>query len=316
MSFQNKIFKASAPGSLMLLGEYAVLYNKPAVVCAINQRMTVVLKPREDERVQVVSEGYGRLETNLKGLSITAPFEFVTACLLFHRKKLKSGCDIEIHSEFSDQMGLGSSAAVTVATLAALFAWLNEPRGPLHLIRAARQVVCEVQGLGSGADVAASVMGGIVAYRAAPLDLEKFSLAPALTVIYSGSKTKTAEAIRRVREKFAKAPALFNKLCQAIHHCAKEGIAALQAGDWPRFGAAMNVQQGLMQALGVSTSLLDDLIERLRLDPAILGAKISGSGWGDCVLGLGKAAHLGVEERFSGVKQIALQVTQDGVVLQ
>lgn len=316
MSFRDKIFKASAPGSLMLLGEYAVLYHKPAVVCAINQRITVSVKPREDDQVLVVSEGYGSYATSLSELSIAAPFRFVTACLFLYRKKLTSGCEIQIHSAFSDQIGLGSSAAVTVATLAALFAWLQQPTDSLHLIREARQVVREVQSQGSGADVAASVLGGIVAYRDAPLDVEKFSLEPALTVIYSGSKTPTVEAIKRVREKFARTPALFNKLCQAIHQCAKEGIRALQEGNWQHFGAAMNVQQGLMQALGVSTPLLDDLIERLRLDPAILGAKISGSGWGDCVLGLGKAAHLGVEERFSGVKQIAVGVTQEGVWIQ
>ena len=316
MSFKDPIFKASAPGSLFLLGEYAVLYNKPAVVGALDKRMTVMLKPRADEQVELIAEGYGRMTTSLAELMITPPFHFVSACLYLHRKKLPSGCEIYITSEFSDQIGLGSSAAVTVATLAALFTWLELPRDHLTLIREACRVVREVQVVGSGADVAASVMGGIVAYRAMPLDVEKFSLTPSLTVIYSGSKTPTVEAITRVREKFASTPKLFNTLCQAIHHCAKEGIYALQEANWPRLGAAMNVQQGLMQSLGVSTPLLDDLIERLRTDPAIGGAKISGSGWGDCVIGLGKAEPLGVEERYSGTKQIDVQVTPEGVWVQ
>ncbi|HSW71715.1 MAG TPA: mevalonate kinase [Gammaproteobacteria bacterium] len=315
MSSKN-LFQASAPGSLFLLGEYAVLYNKPALVCALDKRMTVTLTPRTDEEVELRSEGYGCFRTSLTKLAISAPFQFVSACLYLHRKKLKSGCDIHITSEFSDQVGFGSSAAVTVATLAALFSWLGLPLDHLSLIREARQVVREVQTLGSGADVAASVMGGIVAYRALPLAVEKFSLAPPLTVIYSGSKTPTVEALKRVREKFATTPALFNKLCQAIHQCAKEGIAALEKADWQRLGSAMNVQQGLMQALGVSTPLLEDLIERLRADPAICGAKISGSGWGDCVIGLGRAEHLGLEERYQGVKQIAVQVAEEGVSLQ
>jgi mevalonate kinase len=313
MSSKEELYQASAPGSLMLLGEYAVLYNKPAVVCAVDKRMTVRIRPRADERIEIFSQGYGRVTTNLKELAITPPFQFVSACLLFHRKKLKSGCELEITSEFSDQIGFGSSAAVTAATLAALFAWLKQPVDALQLLREARRVIREVQTVGSGADVAASVMGGVVAYRAAPLDVEKFSLAPALTVIYSGSKTPTVEAIKRVKEKFATAPALFNTLCQAIHQCAKEGIHALRQEDWRRFGAAMNVQQGLMQSLGVSTPLLDDLIEKLQTAPVIQGAKISGSGWGDCVLGLGPAEPLGVEERYQGVRQIAVQVTQEGV---
>jgi mevalonate kinase len=316
MSFKEGIFKASAPGSLMLLGEYAVLYNKPALVCAVDKRMTVTLKPRSDQRIELISEGYGRYVTSLSELEVKAPFQFVTACLTQYRKKLKSGCEIYITSEFSDQLGFGSSAAVTVATLAALFAWLELPTDEGQLIREGRRLIRDVQTVGSGADVAASVVGGVVAYRASPLAFEKFSDLPPLTVIYSGSKTPTVEAIRRVKEKFSAAPALFNTLCQAIHHCAKEGIYALHQKDWSRLGSAMNVQQGLMQSLGVSTPLLDDLIERLRADTAIMGAKISGSGWGDCVLGLGRAQHLGLEERYQGVKQMEVQVTPRGVEIQ
>jgi len=317
MLFKEQCYQASAPGSLMLLGEYAVLQQKSAVVCAVNKRMRVKIIPREDDTVSVISEGYGRVTTSLQALTVTAPFQFVFACLSFHRQKLKSGCDIYITSEFSDQMGLGSSAAVTVATLAALFTWRGVPWNPLQLLRAARQIIRAVQTVGSGADVAASVMGGVLAYCPTPLAVEKFSLAPPLTVIYSGSKTPTVEAIRRVRERFAFAPDLFKTLCQAIHRCAKEGIAALQAADWQRFGAVMDIQQGLMQALGVSTPLLDSLIEKLRANVAICGAKISGSGWGDCVLGLGQADLLGMQEAdASGVRQVAVQVTLEGVRIE
>lgn len=300
----------------MLLGEYAVLYNKPALVCAVDKRMRVRLRPREDDKIELSSPRLGQFKTSLKELKMMPPFQFVTACLSAYRRTLKSGCDIQIEADFSHQIGLGSSAAVTVATLAALYAWLEQPLDPMKLLTEARGVVREVQGLGSGADVAASVMGGLVAYRASPLDVEKFSLSPALTVIYSGSKTPTVEAVRQVKEKFASAPALFNSLCQSIHECAKKGIEALGQENWARLGDAMIIQQDLMQALGVSTPLLEDLIDRLRSDPAILGAKISGSGMGDCVVGLGQAAHLGLEERYPGVEQMAVQISQQGVRLE
>lgn len=317
MSSPVEIYQASAPGSLMVLGEYAVLYNKPAIVCAVNQRMRVQIKPRQDETIELFSPRLGHFKTNLHVMTeSSAPFHFVTACLSAYRRKLKSGCNIHIDADFSDQIGLGSSAAVTVATLAALNAWLKIPLDRMKLLEEARRIVREVQTVGSGADVAASVMGGILAYRASPLDVEKFSKSPPLTVIYSGSKTKTVDAISRVKERFASKAALFNTLCQSIHECADEGILALDQADWPRLGAVMNVQQGLMQALGVSTPLLDELIERLRSDQAIQGAKISGSGLGDCILGLGKAQHLGLEERYPGVLQLAVQVSQEGVRIE
>lgn len=314
-SFKETVFKASAPGSLMLLGEYAVLYNKLALVCAINKRMTVSLKPRQDERIEVLSADYGQWATSLKTLVITPPFQFVSACLYRYRKKLPTGCDIYITSEFSDQIGLGSSAAVTVATLAVLHAWIKDyPTNPLELIAEARSIIREVQTVGSGADVAASVLGGIVAYRATPLTAEKFSFPLPLTVIYSGSKTPTVIAIRRIREKFLATPTLFNSLCQAIHQCTKEGIHALVEKNQARLGAAMNTQQGLMQALGVSTPLLDDLLAQLHTNQAIKGAKISGAGWGDCVIGLGEVESLDLEKNLGqGIQQLKVAITEQGV---
>lgn len=319
LSKEGRVFTASAPGSLMLLGEYAVLQGKQAVVCAVDKRMTVSLTPRQDDEVEIFSEGYGSFSTSLNKLALMPPFHFVSACLSRYRKKLKTGCDIHITSAFSDKLGLGSSAAVTVATLAVLSAWLHATEAcsldPLKLIREARTVIRAVQGLGSGADVAASVLGGVLAYCATPLTVERFDLAPALHVIYSGSKTPTVEAVKRVRQNFSSSATLFNSLCQTIHYCAQQGIDALRNKDWRRLGWVMNVQQGLMQALGVSNPLLDELIEHLRADSGILGAKISGSGWGDCVIGLGKAAHLGLEERYNGVQQIKIEVAREGVLL-
>src|SRR3990167_7396944 len=113
-------FNASAPGSLMLLGEYAVLHGKPALVCAVDKRINVILTPRRDTTITIHSELLGDYQTDLLQLKIEKPFHFVLGALKHNQAKLKRGCDIEINSAFSDKVGLGSSAAVTIATLAAI----------------------------------------------------------------------------------------------------------------------------------------------------------------------------------------------------
>ncbi len=118
-------FKASAPGSLMLLGEYAVLHGQQAWVCALHKRITVTLTPRNDDRIEIYSDNHGQYSTDTQHLTIEKPFEFVLAALKQHQAVLRRGCDIHIESTFSDTIGFGSSAAVTTATLAALFNWLN-----------------------------------------------------------------------------------------------------------------------------------------------------------------------------------------------
>src|SRR5579864_4695671 len=116
--------KASAPGSLMLLGEHAVLHGKQALVCAIDKRLTVTLTPRDDKCIQITSK-LGRYSAELSEIKIEKPFQFVLGALqvFMESNELSQGCDISIQSEFSDQMGFGSSAAVTAATLSALASW-------------------------------------------------------------------------------------------------------------------------------------------------------------------------------------------------
>lgn len=306
-------YKASAPGSLMLLGEYAILHGKQALVCAVNKRMTVTLRPRVDNKIQIQSV-LGFLETDLKHLKVVSPFQFVLAVLSKYRKHLPSGFDLHIEAEFSDQIGFGSSAAVTVATLSVLYAWLGKTLSAIDSIREARAIVQKVQGLGSGADVAACVLGGMVAYKMQSLSAEKLPHMHPLTVVYSGYKTPTVEAVNQVRQRYLAQPKVFKSLFQAMEFCTAEGIQAVRQQQWKNLGAVMNIQQGLLDALGVNTPLLHAIVDSLRQQPAILGAKISGSGLGDCLVGLG-AATLPVWAD-NKVQTLSVAMTMQGVVCE
>ena len=285
------LFKASAPGSLMLLGEYAVLHGKQAIVCAVNKRITVSLTPRADQQITIHSPTIGSYTTQLQQLTIEKPFQFVLGALKHCQSKLRQGCDMNITSDISDQMGLGSSAAVTVATLLALTTWFNMKIAPLDLIRQGRHVVHQVQGVGSGADIAASVYGGMVGYQCQPMYAEKFSVTHPITVMYAGFKTPTVDVIKQVHDRFAHHSNIFQHICHSIGQCATDGIYAIRKKDWGRLGEIMSIQQGMLEALGVSMPALRILLDHLRSEAGILGAKISGSGLGDCVVGLGSASH-------------------------
>lgn len=303
--------KASAPGSLMLLGEYGVLYGKQALVCAVNKRMTVTMTPRNDQCIEIES-ALGRYQTTLGAITIEKPFEYILGVLKYYQGRMKRGCHIHVATDFSDKMGLGSSAAVTVAMISALSAWFNAKISSLDLVRRAKSVVQQIQGLGSGADIAASVYGGIVGYQTQPLSAEKFLVTHPLIALYSGYKTPTAVVVKQVQNHFSAHPHLFRSIQNAIGQCALDGMQFMRKENWQRFGEIMNVQQGMMEALGVSNPLLREMIENLRQQPQILGAKISGSGLGDCVVGLGTISadyHASQEE----VRLIPIEMTLQGV---
>lgn len=312
-------FKASAPGSLMLLGEYAVLYGKHALVCAVDKRVTVTLTPEHTDQIEIHSSLYGSYHTSLPQLGTdfintdpaAKPFRFVLATLKQFHVKLKYGFRLDITTDFSDQIGLGSSAAVTVATLAVLVTWLGVRVQPLDLLRQGRSIVRQVQGgLGSGADVAASVHGGIVCYQAQPLSAEKFQLVHPLTVLYSGYKTPTAEVVQQVQQRFSAHPNLFRELMNGLGQCALDGMHMVRKSEWSKLGDIMNIQQGMMEALGVSSSLLHGMVNDLRQQPGMAGAKISGSGMGDCVIGLGEAVD---SYSYANLQRIPVSMTLQGV---
>lgn len=309
--------KASAPGSLMLLGEYAVLDGKHALVCAINKRISVILKPRTDTRIELHSTILGlptqHYATDLTTLDISKPFDYVLGVFKHYQSRLRRGCDLEITSEFSDKVGLGSSAAVLVATLLAVVHWLDIKASPLDLVRQGRQIVKQVQGIGSGADIAASVYGGLVGYRNQPIAAEKFSITHPISVLYSGFKTPTVQAIKQVQQRFLHYPQLFRAINTSIGQCAADGITVLRQGHWDKLGDMMNIQQGMLDALGVNMPILQHMVTDLRKQPGILGAKISGSGLGDCVIALGElAADYVYADATSDVRYLPLTMTLQG----
>jgi len=287
-----------------------VLHGRLALVCAIDQRLRVTLAPRDDTQINVAS-ALGEFHTDLRRVDTTPPLRFVMAVIKKKSEQLKTGFDLKIESAFSSTLGFGSSAAVTVATAAAIAKWTCGDVEPDPLFKSCRATIRDVQGMGSGADVAASVYGGIVLYRAEPLEIEKLAQIHPLTAVYSGNKMPTPEVVDFVEKRRRNAPTIFGEIFEAMDQCAMDAADAATMRDWKTFGQMMNVAQGLMDAMGVNTAKLSEIVFALREDPGILGSKISGSGLGDCAIGLGRIT--GGNFPFEAM---ALDMTDTGVSIE
>ncbi|MEH6473521.1 MAG: mevalonate kinase [Halopseudomonas sp.] len=306
----NFEIRASAPGTLMLLGEHAVLHGSRALVLAVDKRIRVRLSPQSARMVRIDSS-LGSYESSLDLLREDSRFRFVLAAINQFKERVPTGFSLTIDSDFSHQVGLGSSAAVTVAVLAVLNYWLDQQCDSQLLLEQSRQTMLEVQGRGSGADLAAAIEGGLVAYHQSG-ERQKFDQLPDIGLYYSGYKVKTPEVLQQVAEASEQLPQLYDELYRLMSLCAEQACQAAQDGDWPQLGGLMNLYQGLMDALGVNDAKLSEMVYTLRQSDAVLGAKISGSGLGDCVISLGrpdkapefeaipvKVAHQGVEVDYA-----------------
>lgn len=290
----------------MLMGEHAVLQGSHALVAATDQRLHVTLTPRLDSEICIQS-ALGTLSftlAELATLEIKAPFTFVISVIKQfserkHLPKLQQGFDLHIQSEFSSTVGLGSSAAVLVATTLALLHFTRPASTPVseivpeiaqeQVFKLAYHSLRQVQGCGSGADLAASILGGIVYYRQTPFFWQKLEVIFPITLAYSGYKTPTPEVIRRLESARQQDPDKFALLFSAIDHACILAAEALKQHDLAAFSTAFQTNQTLMQALGVVDSALQNMVDLFKP----LTAKVSGSGLGDCVIGLGNTSRLG-----------------------
>ena len=272
--------KTSAPGKLMLLGEHAVVYGYPCIVTAISQRLSVSDSPTEyagDTRfIDAAVKLWGDAKTKL---SATCAF---------------SGC-----------YGFGSSSAVTVATLKAL-----RPDAPnKEIFDTAYKIVLDIQGAGSGFDVAAATYGGTLYYvkgkAIEPLAIKNIPL----IVGYTGVKADTKTLIADVAVKREKAPEKVERIFAAIGKIVEEAKGKILEGDWERVGRLMDFNQEYLRDLGVSSEKLESLIKAAKVAGAY-GAKLSGAGGGDCMIALSPPdKRKAVEEAITRAGGEIVQVT-------
>ncbi len=277
----------SAPGTLMIAGEHAVLHDKHALVAAVDQRVSVALAPRKDNTIAIHS-ALGEREMSRHAIDAARPFHFLGAVMEKLSDAFPVGFDLTIVADFPADVGLGSSSAVTVAALAAINTWLTGSFPDRKtLMRDAIAIIREVQGMASGADVAAAVWGGILLYKATPEVISRYETLPPIALVYAGYKTPTPDVIRLVEEARAESPDGFEALFDRIDKCVLFANSTLKAENWGLLGSVINAGQKLMARLGVCDNALASIVETMSAMHTIHGAKISGSGLGDCVLGIG-----------------------------
>ena len=224
---------ASAPGKLVLIGEYGVLFGAPAVVMAVNRRATVRLAESEDGFSRVDSPGQEWEPARFTiepdgGLRWCSTPRVAGRYLLFERivdslaefglvrpesvAPFTASLDTREFFRRGDgkavKLGLGSSAALTVALASALLKWAGTGErvelGIEWLQRLLNLHRAYQGGRGSGVDLAASLMGGLVEYRlqddgsvatAAPLDLPEGLF---MAVVWTGRGADTGDFLGRL----------------------------------------------------------------------------------------------------------------------
>jgi len=295
----------------MLLGEHAVVYNHPCLVTAVDQRMRatveVINEPIFELHAPDVSiSDYKKpmKEIGQGNVSKGAKFVEVAIANLFSHPELVSGSRAKVRfrnkfgmtkemgirvttkSEFSSEFGFGSSSAVTACAVKGLCELFNIRLSQREIFDLSYKTVLDIQGKGSGFDIAAAVYGGTLYFVTGGKVIEPLNIKSLpLTVGYSGVKSDTVTLINKVKESFVNRQDRLNAIYNGIENLVNQAKDALIKMDWKRLGELMNKNQDLLRELGVSIEKLDNMI-KATLSAGAYGAKLSGAGGGDCMIAI------------------------------
>ena len=305
---------SSAPGKIYLFGEHAVVYGEPAVPCAIERRARVTVEQREDSHLRVHADDLSLdgFTVEYSGATDAAPdidvsesliqaaMGYVDAAVRQARDAADApdaGFDITIESDIPLGAGLGSSAAVTVAGIDAATRELGVELEAEEIADRAFQAEYEVQeGQASRADTFCSAMGGAV--RVEGDDCRGIE-APELPIVvgFDGGEGDTGELVAGVRD-LRETSDFAADTVAAIGDIVREGERSLAEGDVERLGELMDFNHGLLEALGVSSRSLDNMVWAAR-DAGAHGAKLTGAGGGGCIVALDDTEETETALRFT-----------------
>ncbi len=284
---------ASAPGKLMLTGGYAVVHGQPTIVTAVDQRIQVTVQKNGEDAFHLFApdlglNAYSKTINDLGKKELPKSVRFVE---ILYKNFLEEfpqseGINVTTHSEFSSSFGFGSSSAVTVAFAKALTTLYGLSLSNQQLFKMCYQTVIEVQGVGSGFDIAAAIWGGTLYYVSPAkivrqIELKKISL----VVGYTGVKADTPTLIRMINSKLRRQPKEIRKIFLTIGEISEKLEKKLIENDFQAIGKLFNSHQQQMRKLGVSSAELEKLITSA-LDAGASGATLSGAGGGDCMIAL------------------------------
>ena len=198
--------------------------------------------------------------------------------------------------------GLGSSAAYSVALVAAMHGWrahcAREERAPGAPLDARERAWVNawafeserlLHGRPSGVDNAVSAFGGSLAFQEG--EVAPLGATPALPLLLVNTRVprNTKALVAGVRERREALPAAFDHIFGAVHELARSCEALFRSADaadaaacGARLGALVELNHALLRALGVSHAALERVVDVARAHG--LRAKLTGAGGGGCAL--------------------------------
>jgi mevalonate kinase len=312
----NKVSVGTAIGKVILIGEHSVVYGEPAIAIpfdATNVKATIF---RSKGPVNIHCFYY-------KGLISHAPkvidglIQVVKSIVKSFNEELKD-FSLCIESTIPPERGMGSSAAVAIATIRGLYDFFGRALTHEELLNWAHISEKIVHGNPSGID--AAIVGGertLYYIKGEPFTPFEFNLDAYLVVGDTGRKGQTKDAIEDVRKYIETNPKEGKAYIEELGKLTRAAKDSIESNDPIELGKLMTKAHIILDKLGVSDDGLNVLVSRA-LNSGALGAKLTGGGRGGCMIALAtnkeEASDISKALLNSGAKNTWISRLGDGLI--
>lgn len=280
----------SAPGKIILFGEHAVVYGRPAIAVPVNQvkaRVIVMANPESDPGVVWVLAPDIEINLLLNDLSREHPLSIAVDQVLksFGIKRLPA-CTIKITSTIPIAGGLGSGAAITVALIRALSAFLGQSISDEQVCESTFEVEKYFHGSPSGIDNTVITYERPVYYqKGEPIEFIEIPKSLWFVIGDTGISSPTSMTVSDVRKAWNSKTAYYENVFDQIGEITVQAKNKVKSGYFTDLGSLMEANHICLQRIGVSSKELDILVTAA-IEAGAIGAKMSGGGRGGNMIAL------------------------------
>ncbi|MBI5509820.1 MAG: hydroxymethylglutaryl-CoA reductase, degradative [Deltaproteobacteria bacterium] len=272
-------------GKVILLGEHAVVYGSHGIAAPIPLAVRAKAEDAEDG-VRVLIPAWGveeRIQPAAKNRDLLQ--ESISLILKELGLAGKGAC-IKLFPSIPRAMGMGGSAAAAVAVIRALARHFKLAISDDEVSRLAYESEKIAHGTPSGIDNTLATYGRFILFKKGdPPVMRDIKVQKSIPIVLgiSGVESLTAKTVARVRTMWQRSPALYERIFAEIDQLVLQAVSAIERHDLLQLGELMNINQGLLNALQVSSPELEALVQIARNHGA-LGAKLTGGGGGGSIV--------------------------------